>query len=184
MPDRADAMAIVDELVQTDNIRKHLLATEAIMRRLARRFEPGAEEAWGVTGLLHDVDYEATEKDVSRHTDVAEEHMRGHGFPQEVIDAVRGHADKAPRTTAMAKAMYACDAMSGLITAAALVRPDRKLAGLTTDSVLKRFREKSFARGASRAEILTCETELGMPLPEFAQECLTAMQAAAGDLGL
>ncbi|MBI4236450.1 MAG: HDIG domain-containing protein [Chloroflexi bacterium] len=184
MPDRAMAMALVNELVKTDNIRKHLLATEAIMRGLARLLEPGAEEAWGLTGLLHDADYEATEKDVARHTDLVAELMRARGFVPEIIDAVRGHADKVARTTTMAKAMYACDALAGLITAAALVRPDKKLAGLTAESVLKRFREKSFARGANREEILTCETELRMPLADFIRVCLAAMQEAAESLGL
>jgi putative nucleotidyltransferase with HDIG domain len=170
--------------VQTPNIRKHLLAAEAIMRALARRLEPGEEERYGLVGLLHDADYEATEKDAARHTDLVAERLARIGAPQEIIDAIRGHCDKAPRTTTMAKAIYACDAMSGLITAAALVRPDKRLAGLTADSILKRFREKSFARGANREEILTCEPELSIPLAAFTELCLEAMNGVAPELGL
>lgn len=183
--DRAVAMAIVDELVQSPNIRKHLLASEAVMRGLARRLHAeGEEDAWGLTGLLHDADYEATEKDLDRHTDVVAERMAKRGFTQDIIDAVRGHADKTPRTSLMAKAMYACDNAAGLITAAALVRPDKRLAGVTVDSLLKRFREKSFARGANREEILTCGAELGMLLPDFLEVCLRAMQSVSKELEL
>ncbi len=182
--DRAVALEIVNELVRTRNIRSHLLATEAIMRSLARRLEPEMEEHYGIVGLLHDADYEATEKEEARHTDVVTERLESLGARRDIIDAIRGHCDKAPRRTTMAKAIYACDALSGLIVAAALVRPDRTLEGLTTTSVLRRFRERGFARGASREEILTCEPELGIPLPEFTETCLEAMKGIAAELGL
>ena len=104
--------------------------------------------------------------------------------PQEIIDAVRGHADKEPRNTMMAKAIYAADELTGLIVAAALVRPDKKLEGLTVESVLKRFKEPAFAKGANRDQIKTCETELGTPLPEFTEIVLNAMKEISKELGL
>ncbi|MER3485845.1 MAG: phosphohydrolase, partial [Chloroflexota bacterium] len=140
---RDEALQIIDELNVSPNIRKHLLANEAIMRALARRFEPEREEAYAA-------DYEATEKDLEQHTLVTKRMLEERGAERAIIEAILGHADKVPRTSTMAKALYACDNLAGLITAAALVRPDKKLAGLTVESVLKRFKEPSFARGARR----------------------------------
>lgn len=182
--DREAALRIVDDLVKTDNIRKHLIANEAIMRALGRKFEPAKAEEYALAGLLHDADYEATEKDLAMHTDLVAKRMRSAGAGEEVVNAVMGHCDKAARDTMMAKCLYAGDNMAGLITAAALVRPDRKLEGLTPKSVLKRFKEPAFARGANRDEILTCESELRMPLPEFTEVCLEAMKSVADELGL
>lgn len=182
--DRPQAMQLVEELLKTRNMRNHSLAAEAIMRKLAEKLEPGREDDYGIVGLLHDADYEVTEKDEALHTDVVVEKLAGTDVSQEIIDAIKGHCDKAPRTTTMAKAIYACDAFSGLIVAAALVRPDKKLAGLTGESVMKRFNEKSFARGADRDEIRTCEPELGISLPDFAEINLDAMQGISDDLGL
>jgi predicted hydrolase (HD superfamily) len=181
---RDEALQIIDELNVSPNIRKHLLANEAIMRALARRFEPEREEAYAIVGLLHDADYEATEKDLEQHTLVIKRMLEERGAEPAIIEAILGHADKVPRTSTMAKALYACDNLAGLITAAALVRPDKKLAGLTVDSVLKRFKEPSFARGARRDEILTCESELGIPLREFVEIGLEAMKSISDDLGL
>ena len=181
---REQALQIVDELRVSPNIRKHLLANEAIMRALARRLEPEREEAYAIVGLLHDADYEATEKDLEQHTLITKRLLEACGADPAIIEAILGHADKAPRTSTMAKALFAGDNLAGLITAAALVRPDKKLAGLTVESVLKRFKEPSFARGARRDEILTCETELGILLPEFVAIGLAAMQAISDELGL
>jgi len=181
---RKEAIRIVDELVKSENIRKHLIACEAVMRALAEKFEPEKSDDWGLVGLLHDADYEATNKSVGQHTELVTEKLKEISAPQEIIDAVRGHADKVQRSTLMAKAIYAADELTGLIVAATLVRPDKKLASLTVESVLKRFREPAFARGANRDMIATCENELDLPLLEFVNICLTAMQKINNQLGL
>ncbi len=186
---REEALKIVEELVKSPNIRKHCLAAEAAMAALHDYFDEkgkvntGSREDWGVVGLLHDADYEATDKDLEKHTDLTVEKIDGK-VSQEVIDAVRGHADKVERKTLIAKAIFAADELTGLIVAAALVRPDKKLEGLTADSVLKRFKEPAFARGANRDQIKTCEKELRIPLAEFTEIVLNSMKGISGDLGL
>jgi predicted hydrolase (HD superfamily) len=157
------------------------------MRALYRHFgdsADGSEEDWALVGLLHDADYEVTEKSEERHTEVVAERLRPLGVDAMVIAAIRGHADKAPRDTLMAKSIYAVDELTGLIVAAALVRPDKKLIGLEIESVLRRFREPAFARGANREMIQTCELELGIPLDQFCRIALDAMKGIASDLGL
>ncbi|OGY26141.1 MAG: hypothetical protein A2134_00855 [Candidatus Woykebacteria bacterium RBG_16_39_9b] len=186
---RQDAIKVVDELAKSPNIHKHLLAAEAAMVALYDYFEKqdkvdqGSREEWGIVGLLHDADYEATDKDLDRHTDVVTEKIKGK-VSQEVIDAIAGHADKAERRTLMAKAIYAADELTGLIVAAALVRPDKELEGLTADSVLKRFKEPSFAKGANREQIKTCESELEIELSNFVDIVLNSMKKINWKLGL
>jgi len=186
---REKALKIVEELVKSPNIRKHCLAAEAAMAALHDYFDEkgkvntGSREDWGVVGLLHDADYGATDKDLEKHTDLVTEKITGNAS-QEVIDAIRGHANKVERKTLMAKTIYAADELTGLIVAAALVRPDKKLEGLTTESVLKRFKEPAFAKGANRDQIKTCAKELGTPLPEFADIVLEAMKGISRELGL
>jgi hypothetical protein len=191
--DREEALKIVDELIQSPNIKKHCLAAEAAMRTLARELrikneelrtkENFDEEDWGVVGLLHDADYEVTNKDLARHTQVVSEKISGKASP-EVVEAIKGHANKAERKTLMAKAIFAADELTGLIVAAALVRPDKKLEGLTAESVLKRMKEPAFARAVNREDIKTCETELGVPLPEFVEIVLNSMKGISKELGL
>jgi len=180
---RQEALKIVDELVKTPNIKKHLLAVEAFMRRLARHFGEDEDE-WGLTGLLHDADYEVTEKDLERHTEVTAERLRQYAGTERIVHAILAHNHRAPMDTTMAKALYACDNLTGLIVACALVHPEKKLEPLTVDFVLRRFKEKSFARGANREEILTCESNLGIPLPEFIGLGLEAMKGIAAELEL
>jgi predicted hydrolase (HD superfamily) len=186
---RAEAIKIVDSLVQSNNIKKHCLAAEVAMLALYEHFEKagkldeGSWEDWGVVGLLHDADYEATNKDLAKHTEVVTDKIKGK-VPQEVIDAISGHANKAERKTLMAKAIFAADELTGLIVAAALVRPDKKLEGLTVESVLKRFKEPAFAKGANRGDIKTCESELQIPVAEFVEVVLNSMKGIAGELGL
>lgn len=183
---RTEALQIIEELGASPNIRKHLLANEAIMRSLALRFEPEKEEDWAIAGLLHDADYEYTQKDPTRHPHVVVEKLKAQEVSLEIQDAILGHSSETgvERKTLMAKSLFAGDNMAGLITAAALVRPDKKLEGLTAESVLKRFKEASFARGAKRDEILTCESELNIPLAQFTEICLKAMQGISKELGL
>jgi predicted hydrolase (HD superfamily) len=190
---RDEAIALLNELIANRNLRSHGLACEAVMRALYRHFAlrqaqdqrpEGSEEDWALVGLLHDADYEITEKSEERHTEVVAERLRPLGVDPVIIAAIQGHADKAPRDTLMAKSIYAADELTGLIVAAALVRPDKKLAGLELESLMRRFREPAFARGANREMIQTCESELGIPLADFCAIALDAMKGIAADIGL
>jgi len=182
---RDEALALVNELIKNKNLVKHHLAAEACMRALARHFGED-EETWGLVGLLHDADYEITEKDPERHTIELGKILQEKGVDEAVIRAAQSHSDASgvPRDTPMAKALYACDELTGLIVAGALVHPDKKLAPLDVEFIMRRFKEKAFARGAHRQLILTCEPELDIELKEFIGICLLAMQGIADALGL
>lgn len=192
---REEAYQLMTQMLQNKNLQKHNLAVEAIMRALSKKLrsrnqklsdEEFNEEEWAVVGLLHDADYEITGKDLTKHTLITEEKIRPLGASERVINGIKAHSStiKPQRENFMERAVFACDELSGLVIAAALVRPDKKLEGLTVDSVLKRFKEKSFAAGACRDQILLCETELGIPLEEFVKIALSAMQSVSGELGL
>ena len=182
---RDEVLDSIKANVENDNTIKHMLATEAIMRALARRLGQD-EEAWGLTGLLHDIDVELTEGDMSAHSKLGADLVREMGVSEEMAQAVLCHneAHGIPRESLLDKALYCADPLTGLITAAALVRPDKKLAGLNAKSVVKRFGEKRFAAGANREQIALCTTDLGMPLDDFIALGLEAMQGIAGELGL
>jgi putative nucleotidyltransferase with HDIG domain len=181
---RDEALALVKKMIKNKNLVKHHLAVEAAMRALARYFGED-EETWGLAGLLHDADYEITQKDPQRHGLVMAERLEELGVDPAVVRAVKAHNDAlgVPLETRMEKALYACDDLTGLIVAAALVHPQRKLAALDTQFVMNRFKEKSFARGARREQILTC-SDLGFELEAFIGLNLVAMQGIAGELGL
>lgn len=187
---RNKAIKIIDELVKSPNIRKHCLAAEAAMVGLwdsldkKGKIDWGTREDWGIVGLLHDADYEVTNKSLELHTEETTKKLKEIDVPKEIIDAVRGHCDKEPRKTLVAKAIYAADELTGLMVAAALVRPDKKLNGLTSESVLKRFKEPAFARGVNREQVKTCKSELGILLPEFVEIVLDSMKRISKDLGL
>ena len=181
---RAEVLAVVEARVAGEHLRRHMLATEAIMCALAARLgeDPGV---WGLAGLAHDLDCEETGDDFSRQGVVAAEALRELGAPESVAHAVMAHN---PATGVVAEspfdvALLATDQLSGLITAAALVRPDKDLAGVSVKSVRKRFRESAFARGVDRDAIVRCG-ELGLELDEFAAIGLAAMQGIAPQLGL
>ncbi len=144
------------------------------------------EEEWAIVGLLHDADYELIEKDPTRHTLVTEERVRPLGASERIINGIKAHHDgiKDSRDNLLEKSVYAADELSGLITACALVRPDKKLASVTVESVMKKFPQKSFAAGAKREQILACEKELNIPLREFVGIALRAMQGIHEELGL
>ena len=181
---RDEVLALLDERVANENLRRHMLATEAIMRALAARLGEDPE-AWGLAGLGHDLDAEQTGDDFARHGREAAELLAAAGAPDDVVHAVAAH-NPATGVTADGRAdvaLIASDQLSGLITAAALVRPDRQLAGVQAKSVRKRFREGAFARGVDRASIERCE-ELGVPLDEFFALGLAAMQGIAAELGM
>jgi putative nucleotidyltransferase with HDIG domain len=186
MKSRLDREEILDSIhanVQDKNIIKHMLATEAIMRALARRLG-GDEEEWGITGLLHDIDVELVEGDMSSHSRLGADIAQELGASETMARAILCHneAHGVPRETKLDKALFCADPLSGLITAAALVHPD-KLGGLTTKSVMKRFREKSFAAGVNREQVAQCQ-EIGLELEEFIGLGIKAMKEIALELEL
>ena len=183
-PSREQILAIVEARVANENLRRHMLATETIMRALAGRLGEDPD-LWGLAGLAHDLDCEETGDDHARQGVVAAEALRELGAPESVAHAVMAHN---PATGVAAEsrfdvALLATDQLSGLITAAALVRPEKDLAGVRVKSVRKRFRESAFARGVDRDAIVRCG-ELGLELEEFMGIGLTAMQGIAPQLGL
>lgn len=196
---RDEAYNLMTQMLQSKNLQKHGLAVEAIMRALCKylkdhlasqgpTLEPEEfnEEEWAIVGMLHDADYELVEKDPKKHTLVTEEKLRPLGVSERIINGIKAHHDgiKDSRDNLMEKSVYAADELSGLITAVALVRPDKKLASVTVDSVMKKFPQKSFAAGANREQILACEKELNIPLEEFVGIALKAMKGVANELGL
>lgn len=182
---REEALNLLDEMVKNQNLKRHGLAVEAIMRALAKKFAENEEE-WGIVGLLHDADYEVTDKDPKKHTLVISEKLREMGVDEKIIHGIQAHSDeiKPDRENLLEKGVYAADELSGLITACALVQPDKKLSSVGVDSIMKKFKNLSFAAGAKRENILTCESELNIPLVEFAELALKAMQDIHEDLGL
>lgn len=181
---RDDLVLEVQKRIQTKNLFKHILAVEAVMRRLARHFGED-EDRWGAAGLLHDIDYEETKTDPQRHSVISGEIAKQLGFDDEIVDAVIGHneAHGRPRDTMMAKALYSCDPLTGLIVAAALIRPEKKLSVIDTEFVVKRMGEKAFAKGANRDIIRSC-SDMGLSLEEFISLGLEAMQGIHEELGL
>ena len=186
---REQALALLNEHVMTDFLVKHCLATEAIMRALARRLGRD-EDLWGIAGLLHDLDFETTENDPASHglktEAILRENAATHPVPEEGIQAIKGHnADGLgfERTTEFEKALTAAETLTGLIVATALVYPDKKLSSVKVKSITKRMKEKAFARKVNRDHIRICE-EIGIPLKDFAAVSLEAMQGIADDLGL
>lgn len=181
---REEALKAVKENVQNQNLIKHMLATEAIMRALARRL-CGDEEEWGLTGLLHDIDVDLCAGDMSQHSKLSADMAQRMGASQAVVHAVLSHneAHGVARESLLDKALFCADPLTGLITAAALIRPEKKLAVVEAKSVRKRFKEKSFAAGASREQIAMC-TEIGLELDDFIALGLSAMQGISGELGL
>jgi hypothetical protein len=181
---RDELVREVQSRVQTRNLFKHILAVEAVMRRLARRFGED-EERWGTAGLLHDIDYEETKNDPANHSLVSGRIAAELGFDKEIVDAVKAHneAHGLPRETRMTRALYSSDPLTGLIVAAALISPEKKLSAIDTDFVVHRMGEKSFAKGANRDIIRSC-SELGLSLEEFISLGLEAMQGIHEDLGL
>ncbi|MDO8490877.1 MAG: HDIG domain-containing protein [Dehalococcoidia bacterium] len=181
---RDEALAAVQANVKNQNLIKHMLATEAIMKTLARKL--GQDEGeWGLAGLLHDIDIELTNADLSVHGRPGAEMAGKLGASPQVVHAILCHNEAlgAPRASLLDKALYCIDPLTGLVTAGALIRPDKKLAGLQVQSLKKRFGEKRFAAGANREQIAAC-SELGIQLDAFMALGIEAMQGIAGQLGL
>jgi putative nucleotidyltransferase with HDIG domain len=182
-PNREEILDSIHGNVQDKNMIRHMLATEAIMQALARKLGEDEEE-WGITGLIHDIDVELVEGDMSSHSKLGADIARELGASETMVHAILCHneAHGVPRETKLDKALFCADPLSGLITAAALVRPD-KLSGLTIKSVMKRFREKSFAAGVNREQVAQCQ-EIGLELEEFIGLGIEAMKGIASELQL
>lgn len=189
LPSRDSALALMHEYTSSDSLRKHMLAVEAAMRAYARRYGED-EERWGLAGLLHDFDYERYPN--AAHS-ASEEHpahgvrvLRELGYPEDILQAILGHAvyTGVPRETLMAKALFAVDELTGLITATALVKPSRSVHDVEAKSVRKKMKDKAFARGVSREDVLLGASELGVELDEHIQFVIEAMRGSAEALGL
>jgi len=181
---RQEALKLVEEKIQTKNLIKHCLAVEAVMRALAKYFNEDPEK-WGLAGLLHDIDYEETKNAPEKHSLIGAAMLEKLGVEPEIIQAIKVHNEVhgLPRETRMDKALFCTDPITGLIVAATLVLPSKKIADLSVENVLNRFKEKGFAKGANREHIALC-SEIGLSLEEFARISLEAMKAVAQELGL
>ena len=183
-PTREEAWNLVCEWVESDSLRKHLLGVEAAMVAYARRYGEDSER-WAVTGLVHDLDYERYPDLDTGHPRYALKELEERGYPQDVIDAVAGHAEfmGVPRETQMAKALFAVDELSGFIAACALVRPTG-IEGMKPKSVKKKLKQPSFAAGVNREEVTRGAEELGVDFDEHVAFVIAAMAERAGELGL
>ncbi len=189
LPTRDDAWTLLCEYTQSDSLRKHALAVEACVRAYAKK--AGAdEELWGTTALLHDFDYERWPNDAHHPT---EEHpfagskiLRERGYPEEMIHAILGHAGycDVARESPLDKTLFACDELSGFLTACALVKPTKSIHDVEASSVKKKLKDKAFARGVSRDDVYKGAEELGVPLEEHITFCIAALRSIAPELGL
>ena len=183
--ERAEALELLKTHLANDRLVAHCVATEAIMRALAPRFDADSD-VWGLAGLLHDLDFEETGEDETRHAEVAAERLAEHGVSPEIVNAIRKHNAEGlglQRETEFEHALTCAETITGLIVATALVYPDKKLASVKPKSVTKRMKTAHFARSVSRERIRECET-IGIPLAEFVALSLAAMTEIAEELGL
>lgn len=179
----------MEEWTASESLRKHMLAVEAAMEAYARHFGED-EQRWALAGLLHDFDYERFPNDAhaadAEHPSEGVRHLRTLGYPEDILQAILGHAryTGVTRETRMAKALFAVDELCGLITAAALVRPSRSVLDLEAKSVRKRLKDKAFARGVSREDVIEGAAELGVELDAHIAFVIEAMRGRAEQLGL
>ncbi len=180
--ERAAAWELLCDFTKGEGLRKHGLAVEAVMRHLARA-QAEDEERWGIVGLLHDFDYEANGE---RHPAAGAPILRERGYPEDVVTAILGHSNETgvERETAMARALFAVDELTGFVTAVALVRPSKSIVDVETKSVRKKLKDKAFARAVNRVEVAQGAEEFGMELNDLIGEVIVAMRGVAGDLGL
>ena len=181
---REEAFNLVKKHISKRNILYHVLAVEVIMRSVAQHLGED-EEKWGLVGLLHDVDYEKTEATPEKHSLIAEELLKD-TVPEDLIKAIKSHNFKhtgVKPENRMEKALIACDAVSGLLVACALVMPSKKLEDVKVETVAKKFKDKDFARGADRERILKCE-EIGIPRDKFFEIALNGLKKIAAEIGL
>ena len=183
--ERVAAIRLLTEHIEQDNLIKHCLATEAVMRHLAKRLGYD-EETWGLAGLLHDLDYNATKDDMARHGLLTAEILEGLGMPPEIIGAIKAHNAEnlgITRRTPFDFALTAGETITGLIVAVTLVYPDKRIKSVKPSSVAKRMKEAHFARTVNREHIMLCE-KLGLSLPDFIEISLSAMSDIDSELGL
>jgi putative nucleotidyltransferase with HDIG domain len=189
LPSRAEALALMHEYTASESLRAHMLSVEAAMRAYATRFGEDAD-TWGLAGLMHDFDYErfpnAAHSATNEHPAEGVRLLRARGYPEDVLEAILGHATYCGvrRETQMAKTLFAVDELTGLITATALVRPSRSILDLDARSVRKKMKDKGFARGVSREDVLQGAAELGVELDDHIQFVIDAMRPSASSLGL
>jgi putative nucleotidyltransferase with HDIG domain len=189
LPLRDDALALMHEYTASDSLRKHMLSVEAAMRAYAEQANEDVDR-WGLAGLIHDFDYERFPNEAHSPTD---EHpaegvriLRSKGWPEDILEAILGHATYSgvPRRSQMAKTLFAVDELTGLITATALVKPSRSVHDVEAKSVRKKMKDKAFARGVNRDDVLLGVSELGVDLDEHIAFVISAMQRVASDIGL
>ena len=189
LPSRADALALMHEYTASESLRKHMLAVEAVMRAYAEKFGEDSDR-WGLAGLIHDFDYErfpnAAHSATEEHPAYGVRILRERGWPDDILQAILGHATYSGvgRESTMAKALFAVDELTGLVTATALVRPSKSLHEVDARSVRKKMKDKAFARSVNRNDIVQGAAALGVDLEEHIAFCLEAMKAIAGKLGL
>jgi putative nucleotidyltransferase with HDIG domain len=189
LPTRADALALMEEFTASDSLRKHMLSVEAAMRAYAEHFGEDPER-WGLAGLIHDFDYErypnATRSPTDEHPAWGVQYLRERGWPEDVLQAILGHAaySGVARETRMARALFAVDELTGLITATALVKPTKSVHDVEAKSVRKKMKDKAFAKGVSREDVLLGTQELGVDLDTHIQFVIDSMKGAAEAIGL
>ena len=179
---REEALELLKKHLKNKNLVKHCLSVEACMRALAARLGQD-QEKWGLAGILHDLDYELTEKSPELHTTETVRILQELGITPDVIEAVQAHAGKVSCQNAMDWSIYSIDPLTGLIIAATLMHPEKKLKAIDLEFIKRRYKEKSFARGARREEIEECKN-IPMELDEFMTICIKAMQGIDQELGL
>jgi putative nucleotidyltransferase with HDIG domain len=186
MPTRDDAYRFMTSHVKNENLQKHMLSVEVALRFYARKYGED-EELWAMTGLLHDCDYEEY-PDLREHTRVSAQWLREDGYDEQIIYAILAHNDlnlaTHPRNTLLARALYACDEITGMVTATALVRPNKSILGLEVSSVRKKMKTKGFAAGVNRDDLVKGAAELGVDLDEHIALVIEAMSSIAPTLGL
>jgi uncharacterized protein len=180
--DRDEALALVRDKAEKETTVRHLISVEGVMRALARRWGED-EDAWGLTGLFHDLDQDQTHEDPDRHAFQAAEWLREAGVDDAIVNGVLAHAHERYRTDRMSQAVVHADAVAGLLVAAALVRPERAQ-GMKVSSVRKKLKEKSFAPGVNREEIAQVEDWLGIPVDEFLGIGIEGLQSVAAEIEL
>ncbi|AEH50912.1 HD domain-containing protein [Pseudothermotoga thermarum] len=182
MISREQAYELLQKHLSSRNLLKHCLAVEVVMRALARKLNED-EDTWGLAGLLHDLDYDYTKDSPDQHGFKTVEILEEYDVPKTVLDAILAHCEKKPIETKMERAIYCSDPVTGFIVAAALITPEKSLRSIDTDFLLRRFKEKAFAKGANRDQMKSCEN-LGLSLQEFLDLSLNAMREISEILGL
>ena len=186
---RDAAWSLLCEYTQNESLRKHALAVESCVRAYARK-NGADEEVWGTTALLHDFDYERWPNDEHKadaeHPFEGSKILRERGYPEEMIHAILAHADYSgvSRVSPLDKTLYACDELAGFLTACSLVKPGKTIFEVEPDSVIRKMKDKAFARGVNREDVRKGAEELGIPLPEHIAFCIEAMRGVAEQLGL